>query len=945
MRKYENLNILHENTLPPRSHYIPYDSLEKALCGDKTKSEYYILLNGEWDFHYYSRDIDCPSKITKWDKISVPSCWQMTGYEKPYYTNVNYPYPVDPPYVPDDNPVGVYRKIINADSKTSGMDNSIVFEGVASCVELFVNGEYIGFSTVSRCTSEFSISLKEGENEIIAKVYKWCVGSYLEDQDCFRNNGIFRDVYILSRPHGHLHDIEIGFDDKNIYYDGEYRLFDADKKEISLPENPVLWNAEKPYLYTVIIEKSGEFIPFKIGFRSQSISEKGELLINGVSVKLKGVNHHDSHPLTGYTMTYDDIRNDLLKMKELNMNTIRTSHYPPQPVFIEMCDELGFYIIDEADVETHGFGTNLSDKSNNPLNLWPCEMPEWKDAFVDRAQRLYDRDKNHTCVIMWSLGNEANYGENFAAMSDYIKNRDSISGIKRLIHYEGARGRVGCYDSYSDPDTVDVISRMYPSVADIFRMCEELNDKRPYFLCEYSHSMGNSPGDITDYWNLIDKYPNMIGGCTWEWAEHVAKKEDGTFGYGGDFDEETHDGNFCCDGLVSYDRRFKAGSYEVKYAYQPLKTEYKNGQLTVYNKYDFTSFSEFDFTWEVTSDGSVIKTDKLSLTTLPHSCDCVLLDIPECDSEYGVYLNVYMKNKEGFEVAFTQHEIKAASKAPGNFSGNAEIMENGEYAIIKCNGCEHKFNLHYGYIETIDKLSETPLKLSIWKAPNDNNGNIINKWIEEKYDHMKNKVYSCEIRENTITVNGGLSCVSKSNFMIYTVIYTFYRDGSFDVDFRGTFDETRTYLPRLGFEFKTSETDFEYFGYGPLESYIDLHHGSKLGMYKSSAESEYVDYIKPQEHGNHYNTKYLKLGPYEFLSQQGFEFNISEYETTELASKKHNYELVKDTLTNVRIDYKVSGVGSGPPIPPKYQMNDRDVEFKFTVKKYNSVNNHNTKDA
>ncbi|MBQ3537238.1 MAG: glycoside hydrolase family 2, partial [Clostridia bacterium] len=346
MRKYENLDFIHENTEKPRAHYIPYESLEKALAGNKDSSAYYTLLNGEWDFKYFPRDIDCPKTIEDYGKITVPSCWQSEGIEKPYYTNVNYPYPVDPPYVPDDNPVGVYRTFIELDNDKAAMENYIVFEGVAPCFELYINGEYIGFSTVSHSTSEFKVKLNPCKNEMVVKVYKWCASSYLEDQDFFRNNGIFRDVYLLSRPEGHLFDIDLGFDDKNIYTDlKNYRVFDMDKKEVEL-KNPILWNAENPYLYTVVFEQAGEFIPIKVGFRTQSVSKIGQLLINGVSVKLKGVNHHDTHPFKGYTMSYEDMKNDILKMKELNINTIRTSHYPPQPAFLELCDELGMYVID-----------------------------------------------------------------------------------------------------------------------------------------------------------------------------------------------------------------------------------------------------------------------------------------------------------------------------------------------------------------------------------------------------------------------------------------------------------------------------------------------------------------------------------------------------------------------------------------------------------------------
>jgi beta-galactosidase len=930
MRKYENLKFIHENTLKPRAHYIPYDSLEKALKGDKMQSDFYTLLNGEWDFKYYSRDIDCPETIDSWDKVEVPSCWQMTGYEKPYYTNVNYPYPVDPPYVPNDNPVGVYRRFVEIDANKAKMENYIVFEGVAPCFELFINGEYVGFSTVSHSTSEFKADFKEGSNEIVVKVYKRCASSYLEDQDFFRNNGIFRDVYVLSRPAGHVFDVQVGFDDKNIYYDGEYKVFDADMKETDL-KNPVLWNAENPYLYTVVIEQAGEFIPIKIGMRSQSVSRKGELLINGVSVKLKGVNHHDTHPFKGYTMSYDDIRAELLKMKELNINCIRTSHYPPQPVFIELCDELGFYVVDEADIETHGIANRNCNWDYDASDMWPCKNPMWRDAFVDRAERLYERDKNHTCVIMWSLGNESNYGENFAAMSDWLKSREGeTDGINRLIHYENT------YPNNTvtkDPDTVDVVSRMYPTPIDMLNYIYKTGDKRPLFWCEYSHSMGNGPGDVLDYWNVIYENPQLIGGCIWEWADHVAPDENGRLCYGGDFGEETHDGNFCSDGLVFSDRSFKAGSFEAKYAYQPLRTDWENGVLTLNNKYDFTPFSEFDFTWELTSDGKTVKSGKIQLDTKPHCTDTFVPDVSDVDCQMGAYLNIYMKDKNGREVAFAQHEISSAKSIKPGF-GDASISCGDEFAEITGSGFKHVFNMHYGHLENIDGALEAPMKLSVWRAPTDNDRNIKNAWLNENYDKQYNKIYDSRIEGNKIIVKGALATVSRMNFFNYTAEYTFFGDGRIDVVVDGEFDNSRTFLPRLGFEFKTAEKQFEYFGYGPYESYIDMHHGSKMGMYSSSAENEYVDYIKPQEHGNHYNTKYLKLGKLEFASQDGIEINVSEYSTEELSSKAHNFELEKNGVSNVRVDYKVSGIGShscGPELLEKYRMNDRDVHFAFSI--------------
>ncbi len=930
MRKYEKLEYIHHNTLSPRAYYIPYDTAEKALAGDKSQSDYYMLLNGDWDFAFFSRDIDCPDVIENWDIISVPSCWQMQGYEKPYYTNINYPYPVNPPYVPDDNPVGVYRKIVNISNHKANFENYIVFEGASSCIELFVNGEYVGFSTVSHCMSEFKINLKPGDNEIIAKVYKWCVGSYLEDQDFFRNNGIFRDVYILSRPEGHLHDVDIAFDAKGIYCNYDYKLYDADGLAADL-DNIILWNAEKPYLYTAIIERAGEFIPFKIGFRSQGVSCEGELLINGVAVKLKGINHHDTHPLKGYTMSYEDMKNDLLLMKKLNINCIRTSHYPPHPDFICLCDELGFYVVDEADLETHGFSTRTLKIEYDTNIIWPCKNPMWKDAFLDRAERLYERDKNHTSVIMWSLGNESNYGENFAHMSNLIKSRDSKKGITRLVHYENAYNNEGA----TDPSAVDVVSRMYASQWEIQNYFEQTCDTRPFFLCEYCHAMGNGPGNLYDYWRFIESNPQMIGGCIWEWADHVAADDNGRLCYGGDFGEETHDSNFCCDGLVMSDRSLKAGSLEAKSVYQPLKTEYENGVLRLFNKYDFTDFSEFEFRYELLCDESVIKHECFSVGAAPHTFVDINLDFPKTDSRYGTYLNIYMIDKNGYERAFTQHKVEDTCFVNHNGKG-AKINCDGEFAIVSEKGFEHRFNLHYGHIEKFQGLNETPMKLSVWRAPTDNDMYAKLDWYAERYDRLYSKIYETAVQDNNIFVKGALATVSKPPFLDYSCIYSFYEDGSVLVDFRAKFDQKRTFLPRLGFEFKTKSSEFEYFGYGPNESYVDMHHGSKMGMYKSNAKMEYVDYIKPQEHGNHYNTKYLKLGDYEIISQEGFEFNVSEYSTAELSSKAHNFELKKDEYVNVRIDCAVSGIGSGScgaQLVDCYRCNNEEFAMKFLIKK------------
>ena len=935
MRKYENLKYIHENTEKPRSHYIPYDSLGKALEGDKCSSDYYMLLNGEWDFKFFDRDFDFKSidAIKKWDKTIVPSCWQCKGYETPNYANARYPYPVDPPYVPNDNPMGVYRKIIEFDNRIGDTENYIVFEGVASWFELYVNGKYVGCSSVSHCCSEFKINLLSGKNEIAVMVRKWCASSYLEDQDMFRYNGIFRDVYILKRNMGHIHDIEIGFDKHSIYCDYNYEIYDEDNKKVTDLNHPVLWNAEQPYLYTVVVYSAGEYIPFKVGFREQSISDSGELLINGIPVKLKGVNHHDSHPRTGYTMTYDEMKKDLLLMKKMNINTIRTSHYPPCPEFMELCDELGFYVIDEADIENHGMFYRRYERGCDRSQMWLCNNPEWKEVFLDRAERMFERDKNHTCVVMWSMGNESNYGENFEAISEYLRKRDGIKGQKRLIHYENnCNAPDDMKPNGHDPYTVDVVSRMY---ADIDKLKDYAagEDERPFFLCEYSHAMGNGSGDVCDYWNVIYQNPKLIGGCIWEWADHVYLDDENHCLYGGDFGEIAHDGNFCCDGMLFYNRSLKAGSMEIKKAYQPLQTELCGDRIIFHNKFDFKSFEGYSFVVVIENDGNIIDKTKIKLHTLAGQSDEVKVEIPQTETMLGMYLNVYMYDSDGYETAFCQHMLKDVSVLEKE-NNPAKIVVDGEYARIYADNTEYIFNMHYGILEQAAGLLNSAMKLSIWRAPTDNDRIIKLKWYDENYDKMYNKVYESFTEENKIVVKGGLSSVSKMVFFKYTQTFTFMKSGRIDVVLEGEFDNTRTYLPRLGYEFETENESFEYFGYGPYESYVDMHHGSKMGLYSSNAEREYVDYVKPQEHGNHYNTKKLTIGSFEICSDNGFEFNISKYNAKELESKRHNFELKKNKKNTVRIDYKVSGIGSGscgPQLSEQYRLSEKNIHFEFSI--------------
>ncbi len=944
MRDYENPEKTGDKLLKQRAYYIPYHSIETALEGKKEKSNYYYLLNGKWDFAYFERDRDVPEKIDRWDSIDVPSVWQMQGYEKPYYTNVNYPYPVDPPYVPDDNPCGIYRRTFELPNNWSDRLVFAVFEGVAPCMYLYINGEYAGFSSGSHMQSEFEITsmLKTGVNEIMVRVPKWCAGSYLEDQDFMRMNGIFRDCYLLSREDGYMRDIEVKADTDGIYVsDTDFEIYDGVEK-LSDSKNLKLWSAEKPQLYTVIVKTKTEFIPIKVGVRTISV-ENGALLINGVKVKLKGVNHHDFCPETGYYLTDEFMRHELELMKSLNINAIRTSHYPPAPEFLNLCDELGFYVIDEADIETHGFGNRNYCCGYDDDNIWPCRDEIWKKAFMDRAERMLERDKNHPSVIVWSTGNESNSGINQIEMSRWFKKRDP----SRLTHCEDASRKLDTHPDSLDYKEYDLYSRMYWSIDDCRNYAENPDTYQPMFLCEFSHAMGNSPGDVGDYVEQWYKYDKLIGGCIWEWADHSVF-ENGAYRYGGDFGEETHDGNFCCDGMVMPDRSFKAGTYNIKFAYQPFAVEKADGALKVYNRYDFTDFEECRFVLSFVVDGKTQYEQEIKLKCPPH--ESILVKLPfkapeEC--RYGAFAQIDMYNDEEL-VAMSQTELECKKKPVTYGNPVMPVSENG---IIKaeCGKATYLINEATGILENIiydskEQLSK-PVNLTMWRALIDNERHMRTKWglfednmSAENLNFMSKKTYNVEIDETKIVVDAALCAIARTPIMRFKETYEFFDDGTAKISLIGKLREKRVeYLPRLGYEFmlKNEDAKFSYFGRGPLENYCDMKLHTRKGIYESSASREYVPYVMPQDHGNHTDAKYLDIENLRFESDEEFTFNVSEYTSKMLSDAKHTDELKKCGGTIVRIDYKVSGSGSGscgPMLMKPYRFDDDTVSFEFYIK-------------
>ena len=935
MRIYENPFKTSENRCEPRSYYIPRGASE------------YNLLNGVWNFKYFEREVDVPEIIDNWDSIPVPSSWQTEGYDIVNYSNQEYPYPVDMPYAPDENPCGVYNRTFKIEKLWGKV--YFVLEGVSSCAFLYINGKYVGFTEGSHLQAEFDITdyVTAGNNDITIKVLKWCCGSYLECQDFFRMNGIFRDCYVLQRPFDHITNLDVIARDNKILVNAGKNitasLYDVDGSFVAeqtgeniefVVENPVFWNAEKPQLYTVEIKRDGEIITQKTAFRTIAVSSENELLINGVPVKLYGVNHHDTSATGGWYMTDEEMLRDVLLMKKLNINCVRTSHYPPPPKFVELCDEYGLYVILECDIETHGFICRYASQPycyTEPAGNWPGTHPDWKKEHVERMVRTVQRDKNHVSIIMWSLGNESGHGDNFVAMADYVKGL----GDGRLCHWE-----CSCREGF--PGVSQVYSRMYTAPNDLEGFVNNPDITDPIFLCEYSHAMGNGPGDVYNYVELFNKHKSLIGGCVWEWADHTVLK-DGVPCYGGDFEGElVHFGEFCCDGMVFYDRSLKAGTLEVKSAYRPMATTFENGVLIVKNRYSFTNLNEFKFVCSITADGKIVSQETLALDVAPLGEKAIEIDVPELYCQYGAYINCELINGDDV-IAHTQHALPYEALREETLP-LAEVKESGNDYIIEGDNFRYVFSRHFGNFTDIEIDGEKQicdvLKLTCWRAPTDNDrkekANWMSSWVGECYHTRFGKVYECSCTDNVITVKGSVAAVSRVPWIKYTLTVSVDVLGKINISLDGDVRENAYWLPRLGFEtaLPNANADFKYFGNGPYESYVDMCHAGLIGMYESNAEYEYVNYIRPQEHGNHTSTKMLTIGKM-CVEADNFEFNVSAYSSAALTRAEHINELVKDGKTHLRIDYKVSGIGSnscGPVLAEEYRTNDKKINFNFTIK-------------
>ena len=1005
-RYYENLSVLHENTMPARAYYIPASRRMDNLVEHREESDRMQLLNGTWKFQYFNSIYDIQDSFFEknydtenFDEIQVPSVWQMAGYDTHQYTNIRYPFPFDPPYVPQDIPCGAYVHTFEYSRDEKAPKSFLNFEGVDSCFYVWINGSYIGYSQVSHMTSEFDVTdvLQDGTNTVAVLVMKWCDGSYLEDQDKFRMSGIFRDVYILKRPKQAISDyhIKTRIDDMLAKVEIEMKFYSPLNVKISIEDrngavvalgsiaeegtavleiaSPELWNTENPYLYKLILETENEVIVDHIALRKIEIKDQ-VIYLNGQKIKFRGVNRHDSDPVTGFTINPEQITTDLTLMKQHNFNAIRSSHYPNAPFFYEMCDKYGFMVIDEADIEAHGpfMIYRKEDTDYNRFKRWNekiADDPVWEEAIVDRVKLMVERDKNRFCIVMWSMGNESAYGCNFEKALEWTKNFDP----DRITQYESARYRN--YDETYDYSNLDVYSRMYPALSEIQEYLDK-DGSKPFLLVEYCHSMGNGPGDFEDYFQMIQDNDKMCGGFVWEWCDHAiahgtAENGKTIYAYGGDHGEEIHDGNFCMDGLVYPDRTVHTGLLEYKNVYRPARVisyNKESGELVLHNYMDFDDLKDYvKISYELTQDGLVISKGILpEFSVAPHGEGKTNLKINVPENGKCYLKLIYHLKKElplldedhilGFdeiEVSKEDTKCKLAEKWIPETVVDSELQVNENDTQIHIKGREFAY--------TIDKRTALftemkfagreylnhPMELNIWRAPTDNDMYIKSEWKKAHYDKAYTRAYTTEVVQGKhgvkITSHASVVAETVQKILDVTITWKIEAAGKIDADIAVTKDDEFPDLPRFGVRMFLDKklSAVRYFGMGPQESYCDKHQAASHGLYRADVGDLHEDYIRPQENGSHYDCEYVELNNSRYgivaSAEKAFSFNASYYTQEELEKKTHNYELIESDSVVFCVDYALNGIGSnscGPVVLEQYRFDDVLFRFQFTLIPY-----------
>lgn len=1009
---YEDLRILHENVMPARAYYIPASRRMYTLVEQREDSDRIQMLNGKWKFRYYDSIYKCKDAfyelsydVSSYDEIDVPGCWQMFGYDSHQYTNFHYPFPFDPPYVPQENPCGAYVYEFEYKGEENAPEVYLNFEGVDSCYYVWLNGKYAGYSQSSHGVSEFDVTDKiaEGKNRLAVLVLKWCDGSYLEDQDKFRMSGIFRDVYLLKRPRQTVRDyfvrtalekegaklsIQMEYFENivptniSIFDDSDHMIAQADLSAEDMEKegktanvtldisNPVLWNAEVPYLYTLCINTGEEVITDYIGVREIRIIDR-VVHFNGEKIKFKGVNRHDSDPVTGSAISIGQMKKDLMLMKQHNFNAIRTSHYPNAPVFYQLCDKYGFMVMDEADIEAHGpvdiYYKDNTDK--NKFSRWNetiADNPEWETAIMDRVQRCVQRDKNRPCVLIWSMGNESAYGCNFEKALKWTKEFDN----SRLTHYEGAFYRN--HSKKYDFSNLDVFSRMYPAVEEVQEHLDSNPDK-PFILCEYCHSMGNGPGDFEDYFQLFEKNDIMCGGFVWEWCDHAIYKGQTETGkaiyyYGGDHGEKIHDGNFCMDGLVYPDRTPHTSLAEYKNVHRPVRVisyHQETQEIQFKNYMDFMDLKDYaEISYEIECDGVSLKKGKIpAFSVKPHQTGGVTLNnvIPKSGRTYlKIYYHLTAASALvpkghllGFdEIALVNEDGRnqTAQQWLNTDSRNIfpiDVQETDTLLICKGINFIYSYNKLTGTFEQLSyagrQYFDKPMELNIWRAPTDNDMYSKAEWKRARFHQAYTRAYSTAVTQLKsgvrIVTRMSICAEAVQKIMDIEAVWTVENGGGIRAELNVQKNMEFPELPRFGIRLFLNEklSKLTYYGMGPKESYRDKCRASSHGLYRQTIDSMHEDYLRPQENGSHIDCDYVTVENGQFglaaASNNRFSFQASPYTQEELEAKAHNYELEVSGSTVLCLDYAQNGIGSnscGPKVMEKYRF--KEEKFLFDIK-------------
>lgn len=978
------------NALPPHAWFLPLTETEDDLPFWPEDSPRVKSLNGQWDFffldshHRVAEFLQEPQNVPhQRSMLQVPGCWELSGFDRPQYVNYQYPFPVDPPHIPNGNPTGVYQR--KFDVPPSWQDQSIflTFLGVSSAYEVYVNDEFVGASKGSHLISEFALNpyiKDDASQDITVIVYKWSDGAYLEDQDMWRLHGIFRDVYLTARPKTHLQDVHVHADFDPLTGSGSLGIDFVADSPASIPMTLSLfspvgqqlfsethqsdstfdkeikdilpWSAEVPSLYTLWIETGNagtpgyEKIGFQVGFRRIEIRDQ-QLWLNGCSIKLKGVNRHEFDPDRGWTLDRKTMEKDVRLMKQYNINTVRTSHYVNHPCWLALCDQFGLYVMDEADLETHGFQLtgDWSELSNDT---------NWQEAYLDRARRLVEPDKNHPSVLFWSLGNESGLGKNHQAMADWIRMKDP----GRPIHYEGA----------GTAELVDVVSEMYPSIKTVQMAAADEDDPRPYFLCEYAHAMGNSPGSLKEYWELIYQHPRLIGGCVWDWVDQGLRKTapngETFFAYGGDFGDEPNDGNFCINGLVNPDRIPHPGLIEYNYWLQPIavkSVDSEDGTFLLENRYQFRDLRHLEALYRIKEDGAIVKEGTLEVADIQpgQTRECHLPDLSlSFPGDKEIWFETRFTLKEdtswalaGHTIAQTQTLLREGAPSVANkarpVSGlQYDTAQENAHQITITNGTQRfLINKITGEMDAWQcgdqEILQSPLRLNIWRAPTDNDVLIAKEWRFDGLDRTRNLCRAVELQEeeNTlqVRVEGLLGADGHKPHSQYDITYTFQTDGNLRITLDYTPINLLTRLPRLGFKAQLHPTidQVAWYGRGPQENYPDRKSSAFVDTFHSRIRELFHLYIRPQENGNRSDIRWLDLQTGEkahcrIMGQPVFNFSAHRVTLENLTEAEHTNALVWEESPTLYLDLAQTGLGSnacGPDTLREYRLEPKPYHF------------------